>query len=93
MYPPGSANGTAILQDRGIQLRPRVYTWEGAPEQEDPKYYTKKQVNALLEGYIPGLSDSSTGKIFNGHGLPDPDGNFPGDVYINLDDLGIWVRT
>lgn len=93
MYPPGSSNGTAILQDRGIQLRPRVYTWEDAPVPEDPKYYTKKQVNALLQGYIPGLSDSSTGKIFNGHGDPDPDSCTPGDVYINLDDLSIWLRT
>lgn len=48
-YPPGSTQGFVILQDNGIRLLPKLYTHQGAPQDADPNYYTKQQVDAIVE--------------------------------------------
>ena len=48
-YPPGSTQGFVILQDSGIRLLPKLYTHQGAPQDGSPNYYTKQQVDAIVE--------------------------------------------
>ena len=91
-YPSGSPDGTAILQDRGIQMRPRLYAWEGAPSPASPEYYTKAQITSILKHYQPVGSDSSTGTVINGEGDPAPELGLPGDLYIDTLDHKLWLK-
>lgn len=91
-YLPGSAVGLAVLQDRGIQLRPRVYAWEGAPDNASPNYYTKSQIGAILKKRPEGESTSSAGVVINGSGVPSSDVGYYGDMYIDTEDHSIYIK-
>lgn len=67
-FPAGSASGTTFLQDRGIQLKPKVYAYEGSPHPSSPNYYTKTQIDSILKSYAKTDSDATIGNIINGHG-------------------------
>lgn len=91
-YPAGSTNGFSVLQDRGIQLKPRLYAYQGAPDDGSPNYYTKSQIGAILKKRPQGESTSSAGVVINGEGLPSPDIGYFGDMYINTEDHGVFIK-
>lgn len=91
-YAPGSASGKSLLQDRGIQLKPRLYTYEGSPRPNTPYYYTKSQVDSLLKSYAKKDSDATQGTVINGHGTPLPSQGLAGDMYIDLDTRALYLR-
>lgn len=72
--------GNSILRDCGVTLCPRVATTEGMPEQDDPDYYNKVQVDALLETKVGVAED-----------MPEASAEYLGSVVVYSGETGEYT--
>ena len=86
-YTAQNIDGTVLLQDNGILLKPKLYTNQGAPAPNDPQYYNKAQIDRLIRDIDP------HGNVDSGHGAPSDSLGVVGDLYVDLDDKAYWIKT
>ena len=94
MIAAGETEERTLLHDDGIRLLPRVHTSEGAPADASPDYYSKAQIDALMQSNTRvelaactgmGIRRTDEGTLMT---WIDPD-----DVTLNGSVLARWDRT